>query len=37
MPLTHDFKETIRARALRDRDFRQARECPRFCVNVSRV
>jgi DNA-binding phage protein len=24
MPLTHDFKETIRARALRDPDFRQA-------------
>ena len=24
MPLTHDFKETIRARARRDRDFRQA-------------
>jgi DNA-binding phage protein len=24
MPLTHDFKETIRARAQRDRDFRQA-------------
>ena len=24
MPLTHDFKETIRARALRDADFRHA-------------
>ena len=24
MPLTHDFKETIRARAQRDTDFRQA-------------
>jgi len=24
MPLTHDFKETIRARAQRDGDFRQA-------------
>lgn len=24
MPLTHDFKETIRARAQRDPDFRQA-------------
>jgi DNA-binding phage protein len=24
MPLTHDFKETIRARAQRDRDFRHA-------------
>ena len=24
MPLTHDFKETIRARAQRDADFRQA-------------
>jgi len=24
MPLTHDFKETIRARAQRDRGFRQA-------------
>lgn len=24
MPLTHDFKETIRARALADPDFRQA-------------
>ena len=24
MPLAHDFKETIRARALRDPDFRQA-------------
>ena len=24
MPLTHDFKETIRARAQRDRAFRQA-------------
>jgi len=24
MPLTHDFKETIRARAQRDSDFRQA-------------
>lgn len=24
MPLTHDFKETVRARAQRDPDFRQA-------------
>jgi DNA-binding phage protein len=27
MPLTHDFKETIRARARRDPDFRQALLC----------
>jgi len=27
MPLTHDFKETIRARAQRDQDFRQALLC----------
>jgi hypothetical protein len=27
MPLTHDFKETIRARTQRDRDFRQALLC----------
>ena len=27
MPLTHDFKETIRARAQRDADFRQALLC----------
>jgi hypothetical protein len=27
MPLTHDFKETIRARAQRDPDFRQALLC----------
>jgi hypothetical protein len=27
MPLTHDFKETIRARAQRDRHFRQALLC----------
>ena len=27
MPLTHDFKETIRARAQRDPQFRQALLC----------
>ena len=27
MPLTHDFKETIRARAQRDQNFRQALLC----------
>ena len=27
MPFTHDFKETIRARAHRDQDFRQALLC----------
>ena len=35
MPLTHDFKETIRARAQRDRDFRQAllREAVECIIN----
>jgi DNA-binding phage protein len=35
MPLTHDFKETIRARAQRDQDFRQAllREAVECIVN----
>jgi hypothetical protein len=35
MPLTHDFKETIRARAQRDPDFRQAllREAVECVVN----
>jgi DNA-binding phage protein len=35
MPLTHDFKETIRARAQRDRDFRQAllREAVECVIN----
>jgi DNA-binding phage protein len=35
MPLTHDFKETIRARAQRDPDFRQAllREAVECIVN----
>ena len=35
MPLTHDFKETIRARAQRDPDFRQAllREAVECVIN----
>jgi DNA-binding phage protein len=35
MPLTHDFKETIRARAQRDPDFRQAllREAVECIIN----
>jgi DNA-binding phage protein len=35
MPLTHDFKETIRARAQRDRSFRQAllREAVECMIN----
>jgi hypothetical protein len=35
MPLTHDFKETIRARAQRDADFRQAllREAVESIIN----
>jgi len=35
MPLTHDFKETIRARAQRDADFRQAllREAVECVIN----
>ena len=35
MPLTHDFKETIRARAQRDSDFRQAllREAVECIIN----
>ncbi|MEO7144689.1 MAG: transcriptional regulator [Bryobacteraceae bacterium] len=35
MPLTHDFKETIRARAQRDRAFRQAllREAVECVIN----
>ena len=35
MPLTHDFKETIRARAQRDSDFRQAllREAVECVIN----
>jgi DNA-binding phage protein len=35
MPLTHDFKETIRDRAQRDRDFRQAllREAVECVIN----
>ena len=35
MPLTHDFKETIRARAQCDRDFRQAllREAVECIIN----
>ena len=35
MPLTHDFKETIRARAQRDREFRQAllREAVECIIN----
>jgi hypothetical protein len=35
MPLTHDFKETIRARAQRDSDFRQAllREAVESVIN----
>jgi hypothetical protein len=35
MPLTHDFKETIRARAQRDRSFRQAllREAVECVIN----
>src|SRR5450432_1161340 len=35
MPLTHDFKETIRARAQRDTDFRQAllREAVESVIN----
>jgi DNA-binding phage protein len=35
MPLTHDFKETIRARARRDPDFRQAllREAVECVIN----
>jgi hypothetical protein len=35
MPLTHDFKETIRARAQADRDFRQAllREAVECLIN----
>ncbi len=35
MPLTHDFKETIRARAQRDSDFRQAllREAAECFIN----
>jgi hypothetical protein len=35
MPLTHDFKETVRARAQRDPDFRQAllREAVECIIN----
>ena len=35
MPLTHDFKETVRARAQRDPDFRQAllREAVECVIN----
>jgi DNA-binding phage protein len=35
MPLTHDFKETVRARAQRDRNFRQAllREAVECIIN----
>ena len=35
MPLTHDFKETIRTRAQRDQDFRQAllREAVEWILN----
>jgi len=35
MPLTYDFKETIRARAQRDPDFRQAllREAVEWIIN----
>lgn len=35
MPLTHDFKETIRARVRKDRDFRQAllREAVECMIN----
>jgi hypothetical protein len=35
MPLTHDFKETIQARAQRDSDFRQAllREAVECVIN----
>jgi DNA-binding phage protein len=35
MPLTHDFKETIRARAQRDQDFRHAllREAAQCFIN----
>ena len=35
MPLTHDFKETIRARAQRDPNFRQAllREAVECVIN----
>src|ERR1700743_3735063 len=37
MPLTHDFKETIRARAQRDPEFRQAllREAVEAILNVA--
>ena len=35
MPLTHDFKETVRARAQRDTEFRQAllREAVECIIN----